>query len=374
MKFRYLGPVFIGLLQCPCSGIDLGTHLDLIEIKGCRVVLGNPMDRSSREYHPDEKPVEVIVDDFAISRSLVTASNFCRFLNSSHAIDSNYNEMIWVHGFSLIGDGAFTNHSTIVLDGDAFRPKAGKGQAPANTVTWLGAALYCQWLASESGLEIRLPTEAEWELAARGCEGRHWPWGAASPTPEYGPRYSGDYVSWDLPPICSYDRNWTPEGVADMLAYQISEWCAGKYSDSPSTESLSCSQMDLQDCQSPRSLKGVWSKAARSEGASIWRILSDGLFSEPVVHFGKPWTREYAHPTEVVRKAAGYGFRVVVVPSQKSVPDEAGGASAPGTDASEVEGGRFGRLRLLAACIILPLLYALYRLVVLRWPGSAPSR
>jgi formylglycine-generating enzyme required for sulfatase activity len=54
---------------------------------------------------------------------------------------------------------------------------AGAALEPVTNVTWHDAIEYCKWLSVEVGADVRLPTEAEWELAARGKEGRRYPWG-----------------------------------------------------------------------------------------------------------------------------------------------------------------------------------------------------
>src|SRR5215472_12009979 len=53
---------------------------------------------------------------------------------------------------------------------------------PVTAVSWFDAVEYCQWLSAESGVHFRLPTEAEWEFAARGgLEQRRYPWGDDPP-------------------------------------------------------------------------------------------------------------------------------------------------------------------------------------------------
>src|SRR5687767_2029542 len=57
-------------------------------------------------------------------------------------------------------------------------PPRERGAHPVALVTYADAVAYCSWLSNELGRQVRLPTEAEWERAARGdLEGRRYPWG-----------------------------------------------------------------------------------------------------------------------------------------------------------------------------------------------------
>ena len=71
---------------------------------------------------------------------------------------------------------------------EAFRKATGREKlefaheiAPATSVNWFDAMAYCHWLSAEWGRHVRLPSEAEWECAARGgVEGKLYPWGDAA--------------------------------------------------------------------------------------------------------------------------------------------------------------------------------------------------
>lgn len=95
---------------------------------------------------------------------------------------------------------------------------------PVVSVSWFEAREYCAWLTSATGRCYRLPTEAEWERAARGGrENRLYPWGDETPTlrADYQQRWSGD-VRGPLP-VGRGAPN--PFGIHD-LCENVHEWCA----------------------------------------------------------------------------------------------------------------------------------------------------
>lgn len=96
----------------------------------------------------------------------------------------------------------------------------GRDQHPVVLVDYYDAQAYAQWLSTKTGKYWRLPTEEEWELAARGIDGRSYPWGnnfnpAKANTADLGPH--------DTMPVGSFPRGASPFGVLDM-AGQVYEW------------------------------------------------------------------------------------------------------------------------------------------------------
>lgn len=163
------------------------------------------------EADEDEAPVRrVTVSPFALGQYPVTVQEYRRFVDA----------------------GGYEDPSLWVPQGWAWREKQGHGvpdswgdqlrhpNRPAVGVSWYEADAFCRWSGG------RLPTEAEWELATRGPEGRKYPWGEQEPNDR---RANFDVSIGHPSPVGSYPAGATPEEVYD-LAGNIWEWC-GDYWD-----------------------------------------------------------------------------------------------------------------------------------------------
>jgi formylglycine-generating enzyme required for sulfatase activity len=138
---------------------------------------------------------------------------------------------VWVDAFELAAhqvtnaeDGCFlraTNAGKPLCWADA---NFNDPRMPVVAVSWYEAASYCDWLSKATGKRYRLPTEAEWERAARGgTEGLAYPWGDA--TPELVPDYARRWKNGPEP-VGLYAAN--AYGLYNM-GDNVHEWCADWY-------------------------------------------------------------------------------------------------------------------------------------------------
>ncbi|TEU12300.1 MAG: hypothetical protein E3J21_21305 [Anaerolineales bacterium] len=158
----------------------------------------------------DEKPMHsVSLDDFWIDKYEVSNEQFARFLNEKG--NQEEDGVSWVN---VEDEG-----SNIVYQGGQYRPRSGYEDHPVTYVSWYGAQSYCQWAGK------RLPTEAEWEKAARGTDGRTWPWGTDWDEDKVNSKDAGP---GHTTAVGSYPDGASPYGCMDM-AGNAWEWVADRY-------------------------------------------------------------------------------------------------------------------------------------------------
>ncbi len=148
-----------------------------------------------------ESPQQTItVGEFYIDRTPVTNVEYKRFL------DANPDQPV-----PFLADAIAQSYN---WDKGTRTFPAGRDQYPAVLVNWYQANAYCKWAGG------RLPTEAEWEKAARGTDGRTWPWGNAWDATKANTVESGRQ---DATPVGRYPTGASPYGALDMVG-NVWQW------------------------------------------------------------------------------------------------------------------------------------------------------
>lgn len=174
------------------------------------------------EVYDDEEPVHTVwLDGYWMDQTEVTNAMFADFLNT------HGNQIEWGETWLDVSEP-----DVRVLEQDGvWIVEAGYEDHPVTLVTWYGARSYCGWMGR------RLPTEAEWEKAARGTNERIYPWGnefngdklnfCDRDCPFFAnPNYNDGYIT--TAPVGSFPQGASPYGVLDM-AGNVREWVFDRY-------------------------------------------------------------------------------------------------------------------------------------------------
>ena len=192
-------PVSVTSQQKRTKQISQILELEMVLIPAGEFLMGSDpgLDQAART---DEYPQHrLYLPDYYMAKTPVTKAQYAAFVQAT-----NYRQ------------------PTRREDG---QPPTDKQNHPVVYVGWDDAVAYCQWLSKSTGLVYRLPTEAEWEKAARGTDGRIYPWGnqwdgRRCNTPES--------VLNETTSVDAYPDGVSPYGVLDM-AGNVWEWCATKW-------------------------------------------------------------------------------------------------------------------------------------------------
>jgi formylglycine-generating enzyme required for sulfatase activity len=169
----------------PAPGMAYG---QMVSIRAGKFTMGSTSGKA------DERPEhEVEVAAFSMDRTEVTVKAFKGCVDAGKCTEPVGNEYCnWKNG--------------------------GRGGHPINCVDWTQATAFCSWAGK------RLPTEAEWEYAARGTAGRGYPWGASAPDKQLCWSRNKDRTC----AAGSFPAGATPEGLQDM-AGNVWEWVEDEY-------------------------------------------------------------------------------------------------------------------------------------------------
>lgn len=196
------------LLLCACGGPPVAPAQTRVHARDGSVLLvipAGPFTMGSREYRDAKPPQTLELPTYLIGRTEVTNRQFAAFVRAT--------------GYRAEGN---------------WRKAAGPGREehPVVSVSWSDARAYCRWAG------LRLPSEAEWEKAARGTDGRIYPWGPrwepercnnrALADPLLLPRMAPLYQGRGTLPVGSLPQGASPYGALDM-AGNVFEWTASAF-------------------------------------------------------------------------------------------------------------------------------------------------
>jgi formylglycine-generating enzyme required for sulfatase activity len=194
----------IPLIQIPCGWFSMGSFAGQ-DVEG-------PVHR-------------VWVDSFAIAPTQVTVAEFQRYLEATNATAPRF----W-------------------KDPDFARP-----EQPVVGVSWFEAVAYCNWLSSSSNVEFCLPTEAQWERAARGgVEEKLFPWG--DDPPQSRPNYE---VQWKTGPEPVGRSQPNAYGLFEMCE-NVHEWCSDWFAPDYYRTSPECNPQGPASGERKSSRGGSW--------------------------------------------------------------------------------------------------------------------
>ncbi len=170
-------------------------RLELVRVPAGEFLMGSDPAKDKDAVGEEQPQHRVHVPEFYIAKTPLTNAQYATFVKGTkHSLPNH-----WEKG----------------------KIPSGKENHPVIYVSWVDATTFCKWLSQETGQSFRLPSEAEWEKAARSTDGRIYPWGDKPLTPElcnFG-RNVGDTT-----PVGQYSpQGDSPYGCADMLG-NVFEW------------------------------------------------------------------------------------------------------------------------------------------------------
>jgi formylglycine-generating enzyme len=236
----------------------------------------------------DERPVHrVYVSEFFIGRFAVTQDEYGRFVRATGHPPPGIRDL------PLIGQGDRESTFRELAAPYAWehdQPPPGHGSHPVVLVRYDDALAYCRWLSESIGRFVRLPTEAEWEKAARGgAEGLKYPWGS---------EIDSSHANYLTDPATKNERGTRPTGTYPPNAYGLYDMCGNVWE--WVSDWYSAEYYGFGEVRDPR---GPASASLRTVRGGSWVNHDVSMLRCACRHKVPPDT--YAHSV---------GFRIVCVP------------------------------------------------------------
>ncbi len=232
-----VGGLALGVLEAPTpTPSPLQTDNDLnillapgVEMAFVRVPAGEFLMGSNKGIDPEAFDSElpqhkVYLDEYLIGKFPVTVAQFAAFMQASgYRTWAEREGSGWVYSDSKWKNAPGANWQHPLGPGSDVRQKANH---PVTQVCWEDATAFCKWATKTSGKTIRLPSEAQWEKAARGTDERIYTWGNQKPNQT---TCNFNMNVKDTTQVGSYSpKGDSPYGCADM-AGNVWEWVNGWY-------------------------------------------------------------------------------------------------------------------------------------------------
>ena len=175
----------------------------------------SPITRQNEWYEVEFPRQSRDTARYFITRNLITNAQYAAFVAATGHRHPDVSPSVW-RSYGLIHPWKRTRRHAWA----GGRIPKDREHHPVVLVEWHHAVAFAAWLSQRTGARWRLPTEAEWEKAARGTDGHRFPWGD-----DYDPTRlnSHDHGPFDTVPIGKFALGASPFGLLDA-AGQVFEW------------------------------------------------------------------------------------------------------------------------------------------------------
>ena len=217
-------------------------HLELVRVPAGEFLMGSDSAKDKKAYDDEQPQHRLHVSKFYIGKYPVTNAQYATFVKATKCEVPEH----WMKG----------------------KIPSGKENHPVVHVSWYDAVAFCEWLSRQTGQPFRLPTEAEWEKAARGTNGRIYPWGNTWDVKRCHSSAGavGFLTTWSAALVGKHSPGGdSPYGAADM-AGNVWEW----------TRSLWGKDLDKPDFGYPYDPED--GREDLEAGSDVRRVLRGGAF------------------------------------------------------------------------------------------------